>query len=132
MLITAEFTPGASVGKSKLLFWFGVAVVLLIKLVVVPMVTTPTMAIADVFTRHIPLWLAPLNWALFLFLVAVCGGPLLMPKYLSISLNVLWAASFLFFLGSWRFHPVFSPIISVLGYVGLYWLIPLWEAQLNQ
>src|SRR5258708_30919083 len=107
MLVTAGTASGASVGESKLRFWLCVAAILLIQLLVVPRI--PTLALADFITRYIPRWLAPLNWGLFLVLVAVCEGPLLIPKYLSIPLNVLWAASFLFLLGSWGFHPFFSP-----------------------
>ena len=119
-------------GESKLRFWFGVAVVLLIKLLVVPMFPAPILAVANFFTRYIPTWLAPLNWALCLVLVAVCEGPILMPKYLSILLYALWVASILFFLGAWDFHPYFSPIIAFVGYIEMNWLIPLWEAQLHQ
>jgi 4-amino-4-deoxy-L-arabinose transferase-like glycosyltransferase len=127
MLITAGTTLGVSVGKPKLLLWLGVAVALLIKFAVVPMI--PTIALADAYTRHIPLWLAPLNWALFLALVAVCEGPLLMPKYLSVPLNILWAASFLFLLGSWQFHRFVSPSVVAIAYVEMNWLIPRWETK---
>jgi len=89
----------------------------------------PTIALADAFTRHIPLWLAPLNWALFLALVAVCEGPLLMPKYLSFPLNILWLASFLFLLGSWQFHRFVSPSVFALAYFEMNWLIPRWETK---
>jgi hypothetical protein len=114
-------------GKSKLLFWIGVAVALVIKFLIVPMI--PTQAVADFVTRYIPISLAPLNWVLGLALLAYCLGPLLMPKYLSIPLNVLCVVSVLFFLGSWRFHPVFSPVISALAYVEMNWLIPWWETK---
>src|ERR1700730_15989338 len=127
MLVTAGTTLGVSVSKSKIIFWLGVAAVLLIKFAVVPMI--PTIAFADAFTRHIPLWLAPLNWALFLALVAVCEGPLLMPKYLSVPLNILWLASFLFLLGSWQFHRFVSPSVFALAYVEMNWLIPRWETK---
>lgn len=123
----ARMHPGGPVGKSKLLFWFCVALVLLIRLLVVPMI--PTLALADFITRYIPIWLAPLNWVLGLGLLALCQGPLLMPRYVSILLNVLCVASVLFFLGSWRFHPVFSPIIGAFGYFEMNWLIPWWETK---
>jgi hypothetical protein len=119
--------PGGAVGKSKLLFWLGVAVALLIKVAVVPMI--PTIALADAFTHHIPLWLAPLNWALFLALVVVCEGPLLMPKYLSVPLNILWLASSLFLLGSWQFYRFVSPTVFALAYFEMNWLIPRWETK---
>jgi hypothetical protein len=115
------------VGKSKLLFWFCVAVVLLIKLLVVPLI--PTLALADFLTRYIPIGLAPLNWVVGLALIAICQGPLLIPRYLSIPLNVLCVACVLFFLGSWHFHPYLSPIISVLAYFEMNWLIPQWETK---
>jgi hypothetical protein len=120
-----RFSVGVSLGKSKLLFWLSVAFVVLVKLLIVPKI--PTQAAADFITRYIPISLAPLNWVLGLALLAICVGPLLMPKYLSIPLNVLCVASVLFFLGSWRFHPVFSPVIGFLGYVEMNWLIPWWE-----
>jgi hypothetical protein len=114
-------------GKSKLLFWLGVAFIVLIKLLIVLMI--PTRAVADFVTRYIPISLAPLNWVLGLALLAICLGPLLMPRYLSIPLNVLCVVSVLFFLGSWRFHPAFSPVIGVLAYVEMNWLIPWWETK---
>ena len=132
MLITARTTLGVSVGESKARLWFSVGVILLIIWVVVPKLSVVPLALADFVTPYIPLRLAPLNWALCLVLIAVCQGPLLMPKYLSIILNVLWAASVLFLIGSWRFHPIFSPIIGVVGYIEMNWLIPLWEAQLHK
>ncbi len=127
MLVTARTMLGVSLGKSKLLFWLGVAVALLIEFAVVRMI--PTNALADAFTRHIPLWLAPLNWALFLALVAVCEGPLLMPKYLSVPMNILWLASSLFLLGSWQFHRFASPSVFALAYFEMNWLIPRWETK---
>jgi hypothetical protein len=132
MLKTAGATLGVPVGDSKLRYWFSVAVVLLIMWLLVPKLSVIPMALADFVAPYIPMRLAPLNWALCLVLIAVCQGPLLMPKYVSIPLNVLWAASVLFLLASWRFHPFFSPIISVVGYIELNWLIPLWEAQLHK
>jgi Na+/H+ antiporter NhaB len=96
------------------------------------MLSPRTLAVADFVTRYIPSWLAPVNWALLLFLLAVCGGPLLKPKYLSLVLNVLLWVSILFFLGSWNFHPSMSPVISVLGFIEWNWVIPQWEAKLNQ
>jgi hypothetical protein len=116
---------GVSLGKSRLLFWLGVAFVVLVKLLIVPMI--PTQVDTDFVTRYIPISLAPLNWVLGLALLAICMGPLLMPRYLSIPLNVLCVISVLFFLGSWRYHPVFSPVIGVLSYVEMNWLIPWWE-----
>jgi hypothetical protein len=106
-------------GKSKIQFLLGVAGVLILKWWVVP--ALPALAAADFFTRYIPLSLAPLNWALCLALIAICEGPLLLPKYLSISFNVLWVASVLFFLGSWHFHPYFSPVVAVIGYIEMNW-----------
>jgi hypothetical protein len=117
------------VGESKVRLWISVAVVLLIMWLVVPKLSVVPLALADFVTPYIPIRLAPLNWALCLVLIAVCQGPLLMPKYLSIPLNVLWAASVLFLLGSWRFHPFFSPIIGVVGYIEMNWLIPWWETK---
>jgi hypothetical protein len=113
--------------KSKLLFWIGLAAALLIKIWIVPMI--PVVEVADFVTRYILISLAPLNSVLGLALLAICLGPLLMPRYLSIPLNVLCVVSVLFFLGSWRFHPVFSPVISVLAYVEMNWLIPWWETK---
>jgi hypothetical protein len=130
MLITAGTTLGVSVGESKLRDWFSVAVILLIMWFLVPKLAV--IALANFVAPYIPMRLAPLNWALCLVLIAICQGPLLIPKYVSIPLNVLWAASVLFLLASWRFHPFFSPIISVVGYIELNWLIPLWEAQLHK
>ncbi|HTC62077.1 MAG TPA: hypothetical protein VK709_04485 [Candidatus Saccharimonadales bacterium] len=119
-------------GESKRRYWFGVAAVLLIMWLIVPKLSVIPIALADFVTPYIPIRLAPLNWALCLILIAVCQGPLLMPKYLSIPLNVLWAVSVLFLLGSWRFHPIFTPIIGVVGYIEMNWLMPLWEAQLHK
>jgi hypothetical protein len=118
---------GVSLGKSKLLFWLSVAFVVLVKLLIVPMI--PTQIVADFVTRYIAISLAPLNWVLGLALLAICLGPLLMPRYLSILLNVLCVISVLFFLGSWRYHPVFSPVIGVLSYIEMNWLIPWWETK---
>jgi hypothetical protein len=89
----------------------------------------PSIALADAFTRHMPLWLAPLNWVLFLALAAICEGPLLMPKYLSVPLNMVWLASFLFLLGSWQFHRFVSPSVFALAYFEMNWLIPRWETK---
>ena len=69
------------------------------------------------------------NWALFLALVAVCEGPLLVPKYLSVPMNILWLASFLFLLGSWQFHRFVSPSVFALEYFEMNWLIPRWETK---
>jgi hypothetical protein len=127
MLVTAGATLGGSVGKSKILFWLGVAVALLIEFAVVPRI--PTIALADALTRQIPLWLAPLNRALFFALVAVCEGPLLMRKYLSVLLNILRLTSFLFLLGSWQFHRFVSPAVFTLAYFEMNRLIPQWETK---
>jgi hypothetical protein len=116
-----------SLGKSKLLFWLSVAFVVLVKLLIEPLI--PTQAAADFVARYIPISLAPLNWVLGLVLLAICTGPLLMPRYLSIPLDILCVMSVLFFLGSWRYHPVFSPVIGVLSYVEMNWLIPWWETK---
>jgi|SRR5665213_2239591 len=89
----------------------------------------PVIELADFFTRYIPTSIAPLNWILGLGLLAICLGPILLPRFLSIPLNVLCIASALFFLGSWRFHPVFSPVIGVFAYVEMNWLIPWWEMR---
>jgi hypothetical protein len=47
----------------------------------------PTLAAADFITRYIPPQLAPVNWGLGFFLIAVCECPLPKPKYLSTALN---------------------------------------------
>ena len=118
---------GVSLGKSKPLFWLGVAFVLLVKFLIVPMI--PTLAVADFVTHYIPMSLAPVNWVLGLALLAICMGPLLMPRYLSIPLNILFVISVLFFLGSWRHYPIVSPVIGGLSYVEMNWLIPWWETK---
>ena len=127
MLIRLSFDLGVSLGKSKLLFWLGVASVLLVNFLIVPMI--PTLAVADYVTRYMPMSLAPLNWVLGLALLAICMGPLLMPRYLSIPLNILCVISVLFFLGSWRHYPIASPVIGVFSYVEMNWLIPWWETK---
>ena len=104
---------------------------LLIRYVVAPMISTATLTAAGFVTPYIPPWLVPVNWVLGLFLMAICEGPILMPKYLSIALNVLLMCCILVFLGSWNLHPSVSPVISVLAFVEMNWLIPLWEAKLN-
>jgi hypothetical protein len=115
----------------KRITWLYVAAGLLIQFVVVPEVVriVPTLAAADFVTRYIPPRLAPVDWGLGLFLIAVCEGPLLKPKYLSIALNVLLLVCVLFFIGSWNFHPRISPVVSVVAYIELNWLVPLWEAK---
>lgn len=112
--------------------WFGLVVGLLLAFVVKPRITTVVLATAAFVTRFIPAWLAPVNWVLGLFLIAVCEGPLLKRKYLSFALYVLLSACFLFFLGSWNLHPIMSPVISVIGYIEANWLIPLWEDKLSR
>lgn len=114
-------------GKSRLLFWLGVALVVLIKMLIVPMI--PTLTVANFMAHYLPARLAPLNWFLGLALLAVCQGPVLMPRYFSIPLNVLCVVSVLFFLGSWNLHPLASPIVGFFAFMELNWMIPLWEAK---
>ena len=132
MLVTRAPTLGPSLNEAKHRVWLyvGAGLALLIHWFVVPRI--PTLAAADLFTRHLPLSLAPVNWALFFLLAARREGPLLMPKSVSILLHVLWLASFLFFLGSWRTYPSVSPVLSVLAYFEIFWLIPWWGKALNQ
>jgi hypothetical protein len=118
-----------SESKHRIWFYGAVGFVLLIEWFVVPRI--PTLAAADLLTRHLPLWLAPLNWGLIFLLAVLCEGPLLMPKYLSVLLNGLWLASILFFLGSWRSYPSASPVISVFAYFEIFWLVPWWEKERN-
>jgi len=122
----------ASLSEAKDRIWFYVAVglVVLIKWFVVPRI--PTLAAADLLTRHLPLSPARLNWGLIFLFAALGEGPLLMPKYLSVPLNMLRVASILFFLGSWRSYPSVSPVIFVLAYFEIFWLIPWWERKWNQ
>src|ERR1700724_1726115 len=129
VLITTE--PILREASLKRLTWLYFALGVLIQFVVVPRLTTHTLTLADFASHYIPSWLAPVNWAVSLFLIAICEGPLLTPKYLSIALNVLLLVSILFFLGSWHFHPSVSPVISVLAYIEMYWLIPRSEAKWN-
>ena len=116
----------------KRLTWLYVGIGLLVSFVVVPKLSPVTLEVAGFVTRYIPPSLAPFNWALGLFLIAVCEGPLLKPKYLSFTLKVLLWACILFFLGSWNLHPIVSPVISVLAYIEMNWLIPLWEAKVSR
>ena len=127
MLITLGELRGVPLGKSKLLFWSSVAAILLVKFWIVPMI--PTLAVADFVTRYIPISLAPVNWVLGLALLAICFGPVMMPKYLSYPLSALCVICVLFFLGTWRYHPAVSPVIAVLSYIELNWLIPWWKTK---
>lgn len=122
-----KWTLGNPADKSTPLFWLAVVAIVLIKWFVVPLV--PVEPVANFAARFIPIGLAPVNWALGLGLIAISQGPLLLPKYISIPLNILCLASILFFLGSWHLHPVISPIIGVFSYIEMNWLIPWWESE---
>jgi hypothetical protein len=115
-------------GKFRLLLFVGIG--LLVKEVVVPMF--PNLALANVFTRLIPLWLAPFNWVLFLSPAAVCEGPLLMERYVSVPLNILWLISTVFLMCSWEFRPTGSVLVFGIAYVGINWLLPLLEMKEDQ
>jgi hypothetical protein len=124
-------------GTSKGITWLGVAAVLGLLFVVVPFATTQitqiTLPFAEFVGRYIPAWLAPVNWVLLFFLIAICQGPLLKPKSLSIALGILMLACILVFLGSWDSYPSASPVVGLVAFIELNWLIPRWEkAKLNQ
>lgn len=122
-----KWTFGDPADESKLLFWLSVAAIVLIKWFIIPLV--PTEAVAEFVARFIPISLAPINWALGLGLYALCAGPLLMPKNISIFLKVSFGASVLFFLGSWHSYPVISPVIGGIWYLEDIFLIPAWELK---
>jgi hypothetical protein len=122
-----KWAIGDPADKSKPLLWLAVAAILLIKWFIVPAV--PVQPVAEFVTRYIPTSLAPANWVLGLALYALCAGPLLMPKNISIFLKVLFGASVLVFFGSWRSHPSISPVIGGIWYLEDIFLIPAWESK---
>jgi hypothetical protein len=119
-------------GKLKRATWLYVVAGLLVTWVVVPKFTAAiTLPMAGFVGQHIAPWLAPINWVLGLVLLAICQGPLFIPKYFSVALNILLLGSILFFLGSWHSHPYASPLIGALGYLERSWIIPFWEGYLT-
>jgi len=101
----------------KRVTWLYIAAGLFIYWVVSPMLSGYVMVGAGSVARFVPPGLAPANWVVVLLLIAICEGPVLKPKSLSIALDVSFWLSFLYFLGSWNLHPRVSPVVGVLGFI---------------
>jgi hypothetical protein len=86
-------------------------------------------ATADVLSRHVPGWLAILNWALCPLLAALLMGPIDLPAYVWVPLYAVLLVSFAFFAVSFHFHPFISLSLLVFGYFEVYWLLPRWKAK---
>src|SRR5260370_38542623 len=65
----------------------------------------------DLLSRHIPGWLATLNWGLSLFLIAIVFGPLPLPAFFLVPLYGCLLTSLVFYAVSFHFPPVVSFLV---------------------
>jgi hypothetical protein len=86
----------------------------------------------EAVSRYVPGWLAMAIWASWLLLIPVGRGPLRIPEYLRVSLAVLFLLTCMLLPIAVRFHLVATLLISGVGCVELFWLIPRWKASRQQ
>jgi hypothetical protein len=86
----------------------------------------------EALSRYIPGWLATLIWASWLILAPIARGPLNIPKFLRVSLEILLLIAYLLLPVAIRFYPMDTFLIVGLFFIEIFWLIPRWKTKWNR
>jgi hypothetical protein len=85
--------------------------------------------VVEVVSRYIPGWFAALAIASWLVLIPITEHPPKKPKYLQISLGVLFVISYLLVPVAGHFYPSGTVLIGGLLCVEVFWLVPRWKKK---
>ena len=89
-------------------------------------------SVVQIVSRYVPGWLATAIWASWLVLIPIGLGPIRIPEYSRISFAILFVLSCMLLPLAVHFHMAATLLITGIGCVELFWLIPRWKARHRQ